>query len=210
MRKNKYVPAVLLILAAALGFFTAMVYQTGTFLTVTDAVQRWSLWGALATCASALIAAGAICVAVWSYRSQVQQSKITLAVQVLMKLEDDFDNPRMRAKRARAAKALQSQPREGTADIDAILDFFEGVALYERSGAIETEFVWHGFYMWFSYYYHLTRSYRTEVRQDDSETWADLENLYQRLSAFESEDQPQYPTPAEMAEFLNDEIALVD
>ncbi|OXI85718.1 hypothetical protein CFB50_13810 [Burkholderia sp. AU33423] len=105
---------------------------------------------------------------------------------------------------------MQTQPREGTADIDAILDFFEGVALYERSGAIETEFVWHGFYMWFSYYYHLTKSYRTEVRQDDSETWADLESLYQRLSAFEGTAQPQYPTPAEMAEFLNDETALAD
>jgi len=178
--------------------------------TVTDAVQRWSLWGALATCASALIAAGAVCAAVWSYRSQVQQSKIALAVQVLMKLEDDFDSPRMRAKRARAAKALQNRPHEGTADIDAILDFFEGVALYERSGVIETEFVWHGFYMWFSYYYHLTNRYRTEVRQDDSKTWADIESMYQRLSAFEGVDQPKHPTSAEIAKFLNDETALAD
>lgn len=152
----------------------------------------------------------ALGVAVWSYRSQVQQSKITLAVQILMKLEDDFDNPRMRAKRARAAKALQSQPGKGTADVDAILDFFEGVALYEQSGAIKTKFVWHGFYLWFSYYYHLTMAYRTEVRQDDPQTWADLERLYQRTSAFEDQNQPRSPTPAEQAEFLADEIALVD
>nr|WP_144020655.1 hypothetical protein [Burkholderia sp. AU33423] len=109
MTKNKYVLAVLLILAAVFGFFVAMVYQTGTFLTVTDAVQRWSLWGAVATCASALIAAGAICVAVWSYRAQVQQSKITLAVQVLMKLEDDFDSPRMRAKRKRVTSTVVTE-----------------------------------------------------------------------------------------------------
>lgn len=210
MTKNKYAFSVLLVLAAAFGFFAAMVYQTGTFLTITDAIQKWSLWASFATCASALIAAGAIWVAVWSYRSQVEQSKITLAVQILMKLEDDFDNPRMRAKRTRAAKALQSQPNKGTADIDAILDFFEGVALYEQSGAIETKFVWHGFYLWFSYYYHLTKIYRTEVRQDDSETWADLERLYQRTSSFEGQNQPRSPTPAEQAEFLRDEIALVD
>ncbi|MFL9994256.1 hypothetical protein PQR34_25890 [Paraburkholderia sediminicola] len=210
MTKNKYAFSVLLLLAAAFGFFAAMVYQTGTFLTITDAIQKWSLWASFATCASALIAAGAIWVAVWSYRSQVEQSKITLAVQILMKLEDDFDNPRMRAKRARAAKALRSQPREGTADIDAILDFFEGVALYERSDAIGAEFVWHGFYLWFSYYYHLTTAYRTEVRKDDAKTWADLDRLYTQTSFFEGKNQPLTPTPAEQAEFLSDEIALLD
>ncbi|SFT45607.1 DUF4760 domain-containing protein [Paraburkholderia aspalathi] len=210
MTKDKYSLAVFLVLAAAIGFYLATVYQTGTFLKVANAVQRWSLWGSFATCASALFAACAVWVAVWSFHSQVQQSKITLGVEVLMKLNDDFDSQRMRTKRALAAKSLKDHPGEGTADIDAVLDFIEGVALFERRGVIETEFVWHDFYEWFSPYYHLTKTYRAEVRNRDSTIWVDLEGLYQRVSPFQGADQPRHPTPAELTEFLNDEIMLVD
>jgi hypothetical protein len=182
---------VLLAIGATLGFLLATVYHAGDLLNSDDAVKKWTVWGAGGTCISALIATIAVFFTMWSYRSQVQQSKIMLGVEVLMKLNDDFDGQRIRVKRARAAKALKEHTGDGYSDINSVLDFFEGVALFERRGVI-------------------TKSYRDDARKADSTTWEDIDGLYERVSAFQGDEQARYPTPGEIAEFLNDEIALGD
>jgi hypothetical protein len=211
MTKNKYLLAALALLVVGLAaFYGGGAYQTAHLVKANENIQRWNLWGSYATCVSAAVAAVAAGIAAWSFHIQVQQSKTTLGVDVLLKLDNDFGSPRMLAKRARAATALKDQPGKGNSDINGVLDFFEGVALFERRGVIETEFVWHSFYEWFSTYYYLTQAYRAEERKRDHTVWLDLDGLYERVSLFQGADQPRHPTPAEVTEFLNDEIALVD
>lgn len=210
MTKSKCLLAALaLFVVGVAAFYGGGVYQAAHLVKANEDIQRWGLWGSYATCVSALVAAVAAGIAAWSFHTQTKQSKTTLGVDVLLKLDNDFSNPRMLAKRARAATALKGQPGKGSNDINGVLDFFEGVALFERRGVIETEFVWHTFYEWFATYYYLTQAYRAEERKRDPSVWADLDGLYERVSLLQGKDQPRHPTPAELTEFLNDEIALV-
>ena len=132
---------------------------------------------------------------------------------MLFKLTETFDSPRMRETRYCASHYLQSTQLKGSgvssnAHVDSVLDFFEQVALLERRGAIQTEFVWHAFYEWIFNYYHLTKSYRSELHKSDLTVWADLEMLYARVLARQGTDAATSPTHRELVAFVDEEKAL--
>jgi hypothetical protein len=204
--------AALLFGGIAVGVFAATVYRTGNFLTSADATQKWSIWSSIGTCLGSIVAVIGVGVAAWSFRSQVQQSKITLGADMLFKLTETFDSPRMHETRYRASHYLQSiglkdSGLKGNSHVDTVLDFFEQVALLERRGAIQTEFVWHAFYEWIFNYYHLTKNYRVEVRKSDPTVWADLEMLYARILARQGADAATCPTHNELIAFVREEQA---
>jgi hypothetical protein len=197
----------------AVGVLAATVYHTGDFLNSADAAQRWSIWSSIGTCLGSFAAVIGVGVAAWSFRSQVQQSKITLGADMLFKLTETFDSSRMHEARYRASRYLQSAGRkdsglDSNSHVNTVLDFFEQVALLERRGAIQTEFVWHAFYEWIFNYYHLTKNYRAEVRKSDPTVWADLEMLYARILARQGTDAATFPTHNELLAFVSEEQSL--
>lgn len=195
------------------GVFAATAYHTGDFLSSADATQKWSIWSSIGACLGSFAAVIGVGVAAWSFRSQVQQSKITLGADMLLKLTETFDSPRMHEARYRAAHYLQSTGLRDSglisnSHVDTVLDFFEQVALLERRGAIQTEFVWHAFYEWIFNYYHLTKNYRAEVRRSDPTVWGDFEMLYARVLERQRADAATCPTHSELVAFVGEEQAL--
>ena len=197
----------------AVGVFAATAYHTGDFLSSADATQKWSIWSSIGACLGSSAAVIGVGVAAWSFRSQVQQNKITLGADMLFKLTETFDSPRMHETRYCASHYLQSTELKksglnSNSHVNAVLDFFEQVALLERRGAIQTEFVWHAFYEWIFNYYHLTKNYRAEVRKSDPTVWADLEMLYARVLERQGADAATSPTHSELIAFVGEEQAL--
>jgi len=196
-----------------LGAGAAAIYFATRILKPTDPAQFWTFVGSIGTCAGTVITAAGVLVAAFSFQSTTQQSRLSLGADMLLKLDDRFNAQGMREARARAAQKLKAQPQKTDGDVDRILDFFEGVALLERRGAIDTELVWHTFYHWLFHYYHLTKSYRTLVRESDPSVWADLEQLYIRIMSLQDRMRRAAvtrPTSSELASFVAEEVALSD
>lgn len=192
-------------LAASLGFVVGAIKPS-------DTAQFWSAVSALGTITGSLITAVSVAVAALSLRSQARQNRISLATDMLMKLTDQFDGKRMQMTRSHAAEFLRTKSEQTNSSVDSILDFFEQVALLERRGAIDIEFVWHTFYNWLFHYYHLTQQYRAAARADDPTVWADLQGLYQRMLTEQqnaNKDAGRTPTPYELHEFIESEICLL-
>lgn len=113
----------------------------------------------------------------------LRHNRFSMGVEILARLQREFDGESMRIIRARASKSLLHPSTRENRDVDDILDFFENVALLEKRGAIDIELVWHAFYYWFTVYFDMTRAYRIEARTEDSTQWEDIERLYVRIQA---------------------------
>lgn len=188
--------------------------------------QLWTIVGSVGTCAGAVAAAAGVLFAAFSFGATVQQSKLSLGADMVLKLDDRFKTPEMKNARARAAQKLATKALTSDENVDLVLDFFEQVALFERRSAIDTELVWHTFYHWFFNYYHLSKSYREYARQDDTSLWADIEQLYERIVMAQAgvrqsrtscltlckrtkKTRGLVPTTGELERFVNEEIALI-
>lgn len=179
----------------------------------TEPAQFWPAASALGTIAGSLVTGVSVAIAAWSFRSQARQNSISLATDMLIKLTNEFDGERMQTARSRAAKFLRTMSGQTNSSVDSVLDFFEQVALLERRGAIDIEFVWHAFYNWLFHYYHLTQNYRAAASADDSTVWADLNRLYERMLQEQGNAANHAggaPTPEQLHEFTESEIALLE
>ncbi|AKM39550.1 hypothetical protein NL30_06385 [Burkholderia contaminans] len=131
---------------------------------------------------------------------------------MLLKLSHEFDGMRLQRARAIACKTLQQNPIEGCGSIDTVIDFFEQVGLFVRRNLVSTEFVWHEFYYSIFHYYHLTKTYREEIRKIDVTIWDDFELLYEALATLQEKrvrHSLARPTSNELAEFIASEMRLL-
>lgn len=197
----------------AIGAIIATIgYLIGAFKSAEHA-QFWPAASALGTIAGSVVTGVSVAIAAWSFRSQARQNTISLATDMLMKLTNEFDGERMQTARSRAAKFLGRASEKTNSSVDSVLDFFEQVALLERRGAIDIEFVWHAFYNWLFHYYHLTQNYRAAASADDSTVWADLNKLYERMLEEQGKavkHRGGTPTSQQLREFMESEIALIE
>jgi len=123
----------------------------------------------------------AVVVSIFALAMNVKHNRFSMGVNLLKGLHDEFESDEMKKVRARAATSLQHAASSIDSDIDHIIDFFEGMALLERRGAIDAELIWHSFYYWFTCYYDLTIEYRAFARRSDPTQWEDIERLSQRM-----------------------------
>lgn len=158
-----------------IGFLAGLLWFAARLYSAAGTEQFWSAASAVGTIAGSLIAGFSFAVAAFSFRSQSKQNRISLATDMLMKLTDDFEGRRMHRARGMASEFLLNKSDQSNASVDAVLDFFEQVALLEKRGAIDIEFVWHAFYYWLFHYYYLTQHYRAAARSDDPTVWSDLQ-----------------------------------
>ena len=190
--------------------------------------QFWTFVGSVGTCAGTVMAAVGVLVAALSFGATVQQSRLSLGADMVLKLDDSFKTPAMKSARARAAQKLAAGALTSDENVDVVLDFFEKVGLFERRGVIDAELAWHTFYYWIIHYYHLSKSYRDYARQGDDSLWEDIDRLYERVMTAQDKMRPsrascliackwkrmtstsnRVPTPDELARFVHEETALV-
>ena len=159
----------------------------------------------------ALAAVVAAVVAVYATWTESRRSYFALGIDLLFKLEVNFDDDKMRTTRRAAAEALLRDEDKG--DVDDVLDFFEMVGMLLRRGALDDFMVWHNFFYWIHGYYLSNSDYIAESRSVDPTIWADLVELYKRMASIEKKerqcsDQQLQLTEKELTEFLEEEMTV--
>ena len=111
----------------------------------------------------------------------------------LLKLDDQFDTPMMRASRRRASTYLKEKQRIHTGSdvsiddlehsLDAVLDVLDQVGYFLKRGALERGAVWSAFYHQAHHWYCNAEKYITSERQRDATTWENFEYLDRQLVA---------------------------
>lgn len=113
------------------------------------------------------------------------------------------------ARNGAAAALLDGRPAH---DIDAVLDFFDQVALLLKRGALDEEMVCYELYWPMANYWFASQDYVRQVRRTAPRSWEQLENVMARLVAIEARRKQltpddAVPTKAQMREFLTAEVA---
>ena len=152
---------------------------------------EWIL--SIATIALVLVTAGLVLVTAIAFYLQSRQNRFALGIDLLLKLDDQFDTPMMRASRRRASTYLKEKQRIHTGSdvsiddlehsLDAVLDFFDQVGYFLKRGALERGAVWSAFYHQVHHWYCNAEKYITSERQRDATTWKNFEYLDGQLVA---------------------------
>ncbi|MBL0212125.1 MAG: hypothetical protein IPQ13_14620 [Holophagaceae bacterium] len=152
-----------------------------------------------------------IVVAITCY--QVRLSRLALGVDLLLKLEGQFNSSMMRDTRMKAAKALKDG--EESAELDEILGFFETLGLLVHRGAVNEELVWNSFSSWVLPYAALAQDYIKSKRKADSDGtyWMELDHLTKQLKHTEKKKRKLKTLPTisnkSLEEFLEIEANLI-
>lgn len=142
----------------------------------------------------------------------------------MFKLDDYFESEDMRNTRSRAAKKLKGSKTQlessafASAEIDDVVDFFEGMGFLVQGGQITPEVAHHAFHYWIEGYYLATKQYVEAKRQDRPAQWEFVEGLYRATLQVEQERVKRYGAPVNdelddekyVAEFLDGESELQD
>ncbi|HEY3136042.1 MAG TPA: hypothetical protein VGL29_08440 [Blastocatellia bacterium] len=160
-------------------------------------------------------ALAALVVAVVTYL-QLKHARFALGVDLLLKLEAQFDQPHMKVARSRAAKSLITKLRAReellTTDLEPVLDFFETLGLLVRRQAVHEEVAWNSFSYWLERYATLGRDQIKARRRLESD-WTYYENFEQLSNRFAVLDARKrklkaLPTLSDelLAKFLEEEV----
>ena len=145
------------------------------------------MWEAVA----ALAAVVGVGVSAYTIVADGKRTRQALSMDLLMRVLERFEAADFRNTRARAANYLLKPPivdRDGIAALDAVLNFFETLALYEGRGAIDCEAIWHTFGVWLMMYRSAGREYITEVRRSDPLAFREFLRLCSAVQAHEDGD----------------------
>lgn len=154
----------------------------------------------------------AVLVAIAALIYQIVRSRFSLSIDLVLKLESQFNNgsfKRLRAGAAKAALANELTPAED------VFDFFETIGLLLRRKAVNEEFAWHTFFHWVHGYWTVGNEYIANKRRKRDSLWKDFLQLHQRL--VEVEKRKEHLTDSdlvlsndEIREFLEQERDLLD
>src|SRR6266481_9236103 len=172
--------------------------------------STWTIVTAVCTIVLALAAL----VSVWLLHNQIRQeaqlSRRALGLEAMWRLDEEWDSANMRKVRANAARALLT--KKPSVDINLVLNFFESIARFVKTGIVDDESAWHAYYYNFSNYWSASRIYIDEVREEDPTMWEDLDDYLMpqliKIEARRRNRSPVPPTETETTELLNDEKDL--
>jgi hypothetical protein len=146
----------------------------------------------LATWIGVIVAVGGACIAGVTLISTQKSARLSLGIEVLLRLDERFDTKRMRCARSRAAVVLISllkneitPDNERLREADDILDFFEELGLMFKEGVLNERFLHSYFFTFISTYWEAAEKYISYARQQESAVWGGFKYLYQRMRAVE-------------------------
>lgn len=142
-------------------------------------------------------------------RHEREDTRFTIAVDALWRLNDEWNAPDMAAARSSAATSLLAG--RASDDIEAVLRFFDRLAFLARRGHFDDELVWHEFYWPLASYWYASADYRTHLRAADAPRWKNLETLVAETVQVEAQQRDKsvadvQPTTAQLREFLLGEV----
>ncbi|MGP0594747.1 hypothetical protein ACTRXD_19710 [Nitrospira sp. T9] len=160
---------------------------------------------AIAAIITALIA---LAIAVFEGRQRRASTKLD----VLLRLDDQWNGESMKRARIVAAESLKAglRPDDG---VDSVLDFFQGIGSLDRRGLIDRELAWEFFFYWLHRYVALTADHIRERQNANSALWLDVRPLHEKLSNVARKRSPRrdsanLPSPKELQAFIEEELTL--
>ncbi len=108
-----------------------------------------------------------------------RRSRFSLSVDLLLRLDDQFNSATLRAARRLSAEGLLAGNEP--AQLDEVLNFFEMVGLLLRRSALDRRMVWQSFAYWVLGYCDAAEPYIAKQRAADHTVWTELEYLQQAL-----------------------------
>jgi hypothetical protein len=177
-------------------------------------------WTAISGLAAAIAALGSI-VGIWiayrAFKAQTsaielssEQFRLSLSVDLVIKLEERFNSDAIKKARRLAAKALLT--KRDIDNVDDVLDFFETLGLLTRLKGLKEEMVYSIFFHWINCYWTAAHHYVGEMRRDTITAWEDAEYAYKAVLAIEQKRDPRSQdiqlSDARLKKFLEDESSL--
>ena len=135
-------------------------------------------------------------------------ARLSTRVEVLWHLNDQWNSRGMGDVRSGAASGLLNQTPG--ADVAAVLDFFEQLALLMNRGTLDEEVAALYFYWPLANYWVASGDYLQEVRRDEPSAWEAVDGLVNRLGATEARRrrrpaEAMLPSAKQVQQFLLDE-----
>ena len=152
-----------------------------------------------------------VIVAILTLRAQTKSFKLTIGADLAMKLDERFSEPAFLADRVHAAEALKSQLN--LKEAENVFDFLDMVGLFVRLKALDPEIAHSLFFHWINLYWTTGKEYIVAKQRTATLKWSDFKRLYEVTRQIE-EDRDKHSedldlTPERIAEYLDDEIALM-
>jgi hypothetical protein len=158
---------------------------------------------------------------------QVELSRQSISVDILLRLDAHFNSPDMKANRSKAAayllklqfkeqyQLLITRYSEGACRIalEDLLDFFEGIAfLSRRKGTPDPESVWCFFFYWIDHYYWAAKPFIEEVQCQDPTRLQEFVLFREQLKQIERKHHKEYkcPTEEQLRNFLSEEKIFLE
>ena len=123
---------------------------------------------------------------------QIRTAKFVSGVDVLLRMEDEFQGEKMLIERKSAASVLLKKPNSTPEDMDDLLDFFESLGLLTRRGALDKEMVWNNFFYWAHRYWIAAEDYIAEKQKKDPTEWENFTKLEKDLIKIEKKHGSTY------------------
>jgi hypothetical protein len=136
--------------------------------------RDWAAVAAVAALAAAIVAI-----------YQASLTRMTLGADLMMKLEDRFEDPEFCAKRQKAAKALRAISPANRGDVEEVLDFFETLGLLVRREALDAEFAWSSFFYWLHGYHRWAESFIKDQQNISPNRYYELVSLHEKMLPIE-------------------------
>ncbi len=144
----------------------------------------------------------------WQLREDGRRARLSANVESVWHLSDQWNSGAMLDVRSAAATALLAG--KPTADVDAVLEFFETLALLLRREAVDEELAALQFSWPLANYWAASRDYVRPRQGDQPSVWEDVGALMTRLTAVVAQRRRHgvadlQPSAEQMRQFLLDE-----
>lgn len=151
----------------------------------------------------------ALVIAVLTFVVQNTRTKFTVGIEMLMKLDEQYNGTRMKLARHTAA----NEHLHGNTDLSEILDFFEFIGLMVEKDVVEAEFIYCIFFNDIISYCALARDQIIEARTEDATVWENVAQLDARMQEIEKakrncRDEDVIPDTDDLRAFLTAESNL--
>ncbi len=156
----------------------------------------------------------AVLIAVITMWAESKRSRFSIGIDLILKLDNDFNNPTYKEIRKQAAVAFSSGDlSKGSNAIKDIINFFEGIAFFTKSGAVDKETVWHFFFSYMYRFWHFADKYIEEERNADPTLYTACIDLYLQLLRIEKRERQRLGgdvnlSKEDLDKFLHEESTL--
>jgi hypothetical protein len=137
-----------------------------------------------------LAAVAAVVVSVVAIIAESRRSRSAHQVSLILEFHNRFHAEQM-AKKRKIASLLLLQRREFAptdtkwGQVSDVLDFFQVLGTFAKSGYVNTELLYKFFYFWLSPYWKACECHIKLTQASSPMTWDDAEWLHERLYAFD-------------------------